>query len=99
MSIRGTGPLKLKMRTKGFIQSFFENWDRMFLSLTGEFLLFCESKKAQEPFLRLNIADIKSLKVELGKGTTKKSAAVVEDLHDVILVTNMFDDVYLRFDI
>jgi hypothetical protein len=89
----GTGPLKSKMRTKGFVKSFFTNWDKLYLSLDGENLGFFKKKTALEPYLVLPVNDIKAVRSEI---STSKIEGTAQDTMDIIISTTMRDELYIK---
>lgn len=101
--IKGNGPLKLRMRTKGFIKSFFDNWEPLFASLDGEALSFYEARNAVEPLMLLSVSHIKSIHIELSEvnvGTNpnekQKGAKAMEDKFIVVITTGNRDVINLK---
>ena len=100
VSFRGTGPIKLRMRSKGFFKSFLAVWDTLFLSLDGEFLFFYTSKKAPEPLAYMSLSNIKSFHIELAdnhieRGRSKQTA--IDNRFVVVFTTNSRDVVHIKY--
>lgn len=105
MLVKGTGPLKRKMRARGFIKSFFDNWDHLYLSLDGEALFLYEARNAVEPLLVLTLSQVKSIHIELMETTPvgsdpnvmKKGAKAMEDKFIVVISTHGRDVLMMKF--
>jgi hypothetical protein len=100
VSVSGNGPLKRRMRTKGFLKSFFECWDHLYISLDGEYISMFPARNAPEPLLFLSLDDIKSLRLELAdthrevnRSTTSNT---IEDKFVIVLVAITRDVIKLR---
>lgn len=98
VSVSGNGPLKRRMRTKGFLKSFFETWDHLYISLDGEIFFIYASRNAHEPLLYLPLTELRNLRVELAdnKESTKNSTTGYEDKYIVILTAATRDTIKLR---
>lgn len=104
MLVKGTGPLKRKMRARGFIKSFFDNWDHLYLSLDGEALFLYEARNAVEPLLVLTLSQVKSIHIELMETTPvgsdpnvmKKGAKAMEDKFIVVISTHGRDVLMMK---
>lgn len=99
VSVSGNGPLKRRMRTKGFLKSFFETWDHLYISLDGDSFFIYATRNTPEPLLYLPLSDLKNLRVELAdtKDITKNSATGYEDKYIVILTAATRDTIKLRY--
>ena len=80
------------------MNSFFENWNKYYLSLDGEFLSLYDLKHTTVPFFVLPTNDILSLKLEQAGSTGAFGASnVMEDLYNVIIFTKPGDELIMRF--
>lgn len=100
LCIKGTGPLKRRMRAKGFIKSFFENWDNMYASLDGEYLYFYETRNSPEAMLAIPLSAVKSIHIELMEvpavEVIKKGAKGMEDKFVMVITTQSRDFVMIK---
>jgi hypothetical protein len=100
VSVSGNGPLKRRMRTKGFLKSFFESWDHLYISLDGEFFSLYPARNAPEPLLVLALDDIKSLRLELGENhrevNRNTTSNVMEDKFVIVIAATTRDVIKLR---
>jgi hypothetical protein len=97
--VSGNGPLKRRMRTKGFLKSFFETWDHLFISLDGEFFLVYPSRNATEPLLFLSLSDVKNIRLELAdnhREVNRNANSVMEDKFVIVLAATTRDNIKLR---
>jgi hypothetical protein len=102
VSVSGNGPLKRRMRTKGFLKSFFETWDHLFISLDGEFFLIYSSRNATEPLLCLSLSDVKNIRLDLAdnhREVNRTANSVMEDKFVIVLCATTRDNIKLRFPI
>jgi hypothetical protein len=63
--IKGSGQLKRRMRSKAFLKSFYDTWDRIYLSMDGLSLYLYLSRNASEPIACIPLAHIKTLHIEM----------------------------------
>ena len=96
MSIRGTGPVKRRLRAKGGFSKIFDDWDRGYLSMDGVNIYCYTSKNAPNPWIVLPLCDIKSIHIELnalskGGDSSKKKSAPSEDKFDVVVTSSSRD--------
>lgn len=102
VSVAGNGPLKRRMRTKGFLKSFFETWDNLYISLDGEYFSVYSSRNAPEPLLLLQISDIKNIHVDLAPNNHHREVSkgsnnnVIEDKFMIVLAAITRDIIKLR---
>lgn len=84
----------------GPFASFFDRWNRYYISLDGYNLRFCESKNSVEASTSIPMEDIDGFRVELSgfdRNAAKQSkAAFVEDGYFFIISTSSIDDVYIK---
>jgi hypothetical protein len=97
VSIRGTGPIKRRLRAKGGFTKIFDGWDRGYLSMDGVNIYCYTSKNAPNPWIIIALCDIKSIHIELNAlskgGDSKKKSAPTEDKFDVV-VTCISRDIF-----
>lgn len=94
MSIRGTGPIKRRLRAKGGFTKIFDDWDRGYLSMDGVNIYCYTSKNAPNPWIIIALSDIKSIHIELNalaKGDSKKKSTPTEDKFDVVVTSSSRD--------
>ncbi len=94
VQILGTGPLKRRMRTRGFIKSFLQKWERLFLSLDGNILSFYKKKTSQESYLHLKVSSMKSVRTET---SSTKIPGYVLDSVDVVLTSSHRDIIKIKY--
>jgi hypothetical protein len=105
VSIKGSGPLRRKMRAKEFLKSFFDSWESFYLSLDGELLSLFIAKNSPEPFFTISLTQLKRIHVEPVVDHHQHShshshhhqpSAVIEDRYLVVLLTSSNDLLHLR---
>lgn len=97
-SFRGTGPIKRRIRTRGFVKSLFESWEHLYLSLDGEAISFFTSRNAHEPLVYLPLKQAKSVHLELAqKGRADKKNAAIEDKFVIVISTTHWDVLHIKF--
>eukprot|EP00603_Paraphysomonas_imperforata_P004325 CAMPEP_0114419234 /NCGR_PEP_ID=MMETSP0103-20121206/3919_1 /TAXON_ID=37642 ORGANISM="Paraphysomonas imperforata, Strain PA2" /NCGR_SAMPLE_ID=MMETSP0103 /ASSEMBLY_ACC=CAM_ASM_000201 /LENGTH=1684 /DNA_ID=CAMNT_0001587641 /DNA_START=99 /DNA_END=5150 /DNA_ORIENTATION=- len=103
VSIRGTGPVKRRLRAKGGFTKIFDGWDRGYLSMDGANLFCYTSKNAPNPWVVIPLSDIKSIHIELnalskiGDSGNKKKSAPTEDKFDVVVTSSTRDIFHFKF--
>jgi hypothetical protein len=106
VSVRGNSQLKRRMRTKGFLKSFFDSWDHLYLSMDGEHFHIYTSRSANEPILALALADIRNVHVELitdqysssgyDAKKEKQPQSAMDDKFALVITTSTRDLIQLR---
>lgn len=103
MNFRGTGPIRRKMRTRGFIKSFLDIWETFFLSLDGQSLHVYSSRTHHEPIISIEMNQVKSFQVDLFNHHAdtfdhngKKKFTSIEDRYMLVLSTHSWDIVRLQ---
>lgn len=95
MSIRGTGPVKRKLRAKGGFTKIFDGWDRGYLSMDGSSIHCYTSKNSPNPWISILLGDIKSIHIELNalskSDSARKKAAPSDDKFDVVVTSSTRD--------
>jgi hypothetical protein len=104
MNFRGTGPIRRKMRTRGFIKSFLDIWETFYLSLDGSALHLYDNRTDPEPILSLELNQIKALQIELFshhsatfESNGKKKFSSIEDRYMMVLRTHGWDVVRIQY--
>lgn len=97
MSFKGTGPIKRRSRTRGFVKSLFDTWEHLYLSMDGEGLHFYTTRNAADPLVYLALKNVKSFYVELADQRGDKKNAAMEDKFIVVLATTYWDVIHIRY--
>lgn len=99
--MRGSGPLKRLLKGRDFLGSFlFDKWHRFYFSLDEFGLHLFENKFNTVALHVIPVTDLKEVSVDVGAPIKQSSADaaknVVEDIHNVKIVTFSGDDLYMR---
>jgi hypothetical protein len=100
LCVKGNGPLKRRMRTRGFIKSFFDNWDHLYASLDGESLFFFEARNAAEAMMIIPLSAVRSIHIDLMEVPAvelqAKKGKAMEDKFVMVITTHNRDIVMLK---
>jgi hypothetical protein len=98
VKMRGSGPGKRAIQSKGILNAILEKWHKFYLSLYADGLYFYENKQTLDPIYVVPIADIKGLRIEAGvhTGFGGGKGFINEDLFNVI-VDCAYDIIWFRF--
>lgn len=108
INFRGTGPIRRKMRTRGFIKSFLNIWESFYLSLDGTAFYIYESRTNFEPFVTIELSTLRGIHIELFNNSgpsgsnslsdgKKKYTNSLEDRYMIVLSTSNWDVIRLHF--
>jgi hypothetical protein len=101
VAVRGSGPLKRLLKSRDFLSSFlFDKWHRFYFSLDEFGLHLFDNKFNTSALHVIPVADLKEVSVDVGAPIKQSSSDaaknIVEDIHNVKIVTFSGDDLYMR---
>ena len=103
VNFRGTGPIRRKMRTRGFLKSFLDIWEAFYLSLDGTALHLYDSRTDPEALISVELSQIKGLQVDIFNHHTatfdnngKKKFTSIEDRYMMVITTHSWDSIRLQ---
>jgi hypothetical protein len=84
-------------KQRGFSSmTFFERWDRVFMTFDGDFLSLFNSKNVSSVLHQIETRHIKHINVELGKSSYNAQKSFVEDTHEIVIVSIHGNEMHLR---
>lgn len=103
MNFKGTGPIRRKMRTRGFIKSFLNIWESFYLSLDGTDFHIYQKRTDCEPIISIELTSLRGVHIELfgnsstsGSDGKKKYTNSLEDRYIIVLSTSGWDVIRLQ---
>ena len=99
MCIKGTGPLKLKLKSNNVLLGFLfqDRWDRMFASFNCDKIDLHEAKNSAESLLSCHLRDMKSISICKAPANSRDSKDIKDaDLYYIQILTHNRDEIRIK---